>query len=172
MRSRPGGPDREAAGLIFITPETCLLYTSLKEPHPDLSIKDNLQRFCRLDDHDIMATIKQWCNHPDKILSLLCTYLVERKLLKVKLQAEPFDADFVKAKQQEAKELLGLTDDEIRYFVFTGEASNTTYNPGDERINILFKDGSVKDISKVDNALIQHNLSDTVKKHYICFVRV
>jgi hypothetical protein len=67
--------------------------------------------------------------------------------------------------------LLGITAEETRYFVFTGEASNTTYNPGDERINILFKDGSVKDISKVDNALIQHNLSDTVKKHYICYVR-
>ncbi len=143
----------------------------LKEPHPDLTIPENLQRFCRLDDHDIMATIKQWCNHPDKILSLLCTYLVERKLLKVKLQAAPFDADFVKAKQLEAQELLGITAEETRYFVFTGEASNTTYNPGDERINILFKDGSVKDISKVDNALIQHNLSDTVKKHYICYVR-
>jgi HD superfamily phosphohydrolase len=143
----------------------------LKEPHPDLTIPENLQRFCRLDDHDIMATIKQWCNHPDKILSLLCTYLVERKLLKVKLQAAPFVADFVKAKQLEAQELLGITAEETRYFVFTGEASNTTYNPGDERINILFKDGSVKDISKVDNALIQHNLSDTVKKHYICYVR-
>jgi len=28
------------------------------------------------------------------------------------------------------------------------------YDPAVERINILFKDGTVKDISKVDNALI------------------
>ena len=34
---------------------------------------------------------------------------------------------------------------------------NTIYDPSDERINILFKDGTVKDISKVDNALIQQN---------------
>ncbi|HEX6846049.1 MAG TPA: phosphohydrolase, partial [Chitinophagaceae bacterium] len=57
------------------------------------------------------------------------------------------------------------------YFVFTGEAINTTYNPEDERINILFKDGSVKDISKVDNALIHRHLSSPVKKHYICYLR-
>jgi len=48
---------------------------------------------------------------------------------------------------------------------------NTTYNPEDERINILFKDGSVKDISKVDNALIHQHLSSPVKKQYICYLR-
>ena len=143
----------------------------LKETQPDLSVKENLQRFCRLDDHDIMATLKQWCNHPDRILALLCSNLVERKLLKVKLQADPIDPSLVIEKTAEARKLLGITQEEAAYFVFTGEAFNTTYNPGDERINILFKDGSTKDISKVDNALIQHNLSDTVKKHYICYVR-
>ena len=53
--------------------------------------------------------------------------------------------------------------------MFTGEAMNTTYDPNEERINILFKDGSVKGISQVDNALIQHNLSLPVKKFYICY---
>ncbi len=143
----------------------------LKEAEPDLSRKENLQRFCRLDDHDIMATIKQWCHHPDRILSTLCRYLVERKLLKVKLQADPIDPDFLQEKTAAASMMMGLTEAEAAYFVFTGEACNTTYNPGDERINILFKDGRIKDISKVDNALIQQTLSDTVKKHYICYVR-
>ena len=63
------------------------------------------------------------------------------------------------------------SEEEVNYFVFTGIASNTTYNPADERINILFKDGTVKNISQVDNALIQHNLSGTVKKYYICYLR-
>ena len=143
----------------------------LKEAEPDLTRKENLQRFCRLDDHDIMATIKQWCHHPDRILSTLCRYLVERKLLKVKLQADPIDPDFLQEKTAAASMMMGLTEAEAAYFVFTGEACNTTYNPGDERINILFKDGRIKDISKVDNALIQQTLSDTVKKHYICYVR-
>ena len=144
----------------------------LKEVQPDLTQQENLQRFCRLDDHDIMATIKQWCRHKDKILSTLCQYLVERKLLKVKLQADPIDPQQVKAKTDEVMQQLGITEAEAAYFVFTGEACNTTYNPGDERINILFKDGTIKDISKVDNALIQQTLSDTVKKHYICYVRL
>jgi hypothetical protein len=65
---------------------------------------------------------------------------------------------------------LGVTAEEARYFVFTGQAVNTTYNPLDEKINILFKDSSVKDISQVDNALIQQTLASTVKKFYICYL--
>lgn len=142
----------------------------LHNPDANTSIEDHLDIFCRLDDHDVMATIKNWCHHPDKILSTLCRFLVERKLLKIKLQAEPFDDDLIKEKSKEVCNKLNISEDGSMYFVFTGEASNTTYDPGDERIYILFKDGTVKDISKVDNALIHQHLGSTVKKHYFCFL--
>jgi len=131
-----------------------------------------LFEFCQLDDHDVMSAIKSWQMHEDKILSMLCRSIIERKLLKVKLQAEPFDQDLIKFKKQEIAAYLNITEEEAGYFVFTGEASNTTYNTKDERINILFKDGSVKDISLVDNALIQQNLKDTVKKYYFCYLKI
>ncbi len=137
-------------------------------------VEDHLEMFCRLDDNDIMTTIKNWSYHPDKILATLCRSLVERNLLKVKLQAEPVDKTFITEKIKEACDKLGITEKDSDYFVFTGEASNTTYDPGDERINILFKDGSIKDISKVDNALIHHNSGlayGEIKKHYICYLR-
>jgi hypothetical protein len=92
-------------------------------------------------------------------------------LLKIRLQAEPFADELVNKRRAEAANTLGIPVNDIGYFVFTGEASNTTYDPKDERINILFKDGSVKDISKVDNALIHHHLGSTVKKHYFCFLK-
>lgn len=135
------------------------------------NIEQYLDTFCQLDDHDVMTTIKNWSHHPDKILSLLCRSLTGRNLYKVKLQAEPVNENFVKEKLNEVKQKLGIGDEDAGYFVFTGITSNTTYNPADEHINILFKDGTVKDISKVDNALIQHNLSSTVKKYYICYMR-
>jgi hypothetical protein len=139
--------------------------------HPD-SYRGWLYKFCQLDDHDVMGAIKYWQLHEDKILSLLCRSLVERKLLKVKLQAGPFEAALINTRRKEAAALFGINEKEAEYFVFTGEASNTTYNTKDESINILFKDGTIKDISQVDNALIQHNLKDTIKKYYICDMRV
>ena len=135
------------------------------------SMEKLLDVFCNLDDYDVMCTIKNWSNHPDKILSILSRCLVDRKLLKIKLQAEPFDEKLIKEKKSEAIEHLQINEGETGYFVFTGEAINTTYDPSDERINILFKDGTIKDISQIDNALIHQQLSGPVKKYYICYYR-
>ena len=150
---------------------TAALNFFLQNQNVDSRIENNLSDFCSLDDYDVMCTIKNWTAHPDKILSLLCRGLVDRHLLKVKLQAEPFDDIYIQSKKKEVMEKLEINKEEADYFVFTGEAINTTYNPLDERINILFKDGSVKDISKVDNALIHQHLASTVKKQYICYLR-
>jgi len=138
------------------------------DPH---LIKQHLDKFCNLDDYDVMCTIKNWSTHPDKILSILCRSLVDRRLLKIKLQAEPVDKKAIHEKRCEVAKCLQVTEQEAEYFVFTGEAINTTYDPSDERINILFKDGSVTDISQIDNALIHQQLSGPVKKYYICYYR-
>ncbi|RYY58993.1 MAG: HD domain-containing protein [Chitinophagaceae bacterium] len=148
-----------------------VLDNMLKNPGDYQNIRSNLVIFCRLDDHDVMSTIKNWCWHKDKILRLLCRALIDRQLFKTTLQADPFDERFVEQKQLELADQLEISLQETSYFVFTGVASNTTYDPRDERINILFRDGSVKDISKVDHALIQQSLNSTIKKHYICYWR-
>jgi uncharacterized protein len=137
-----------------------------------LPIDQHLATFCNLDDYDVMATIKNWCNHSDRILSELCRSLIDRRLYKVKLQAEPIDEAFLHSKKVQVMDALNISERELSYFVFTGTSSNTTYNTVDERINILFKDGTIKDISEVDNALIQRSLSSTVKKYYICYWRI
>ena len=148
---------------------TSALNYFLQNPSTNHKTQEHLDTFCRLDDFDVMATVKNWIDHPDKILSTLCRGLVDRKLYKVKLQADSFDNSLVNEKKKEVMQRFGISNEEADYFVFTGEAINTTYNPEDERINILFKDGSVKDISKVDNALIHQHLASPVKKQYICY---
>jgi HD superfamily phosphohydrolase len=143
----------------------------LQNPSINHKTDEHLDIFCSLDDFDVMATVKNWMDHPDKILSTLCKGLVDRKLYKVKLQADSFDNSLVNEKKKEMMQRFNISNVEADYFVFIGEATNTTYSLEDERINILFKDGSVKDISKVDNALIHQRLSSPVKKHYICYLR-
>jgi HD superfamily phosphohydrolase len=143
----------------------------LKEHRPDDNFIRHLEKFTQLDDTDIMCTIKNWCGHFDHILNRLCKGLVERKLLKVKLQAEPFDLREVKALRKDTAKRLKISEKEAGYLVFNGEAINTTYNPNDEHIKILYKDGTVSDISKVDNALIHQQVSAPVKKYYLCYLR-
>ncbi|MBO9636411.1 MAG: HD domain-containing protein, partial [Chitinophagaceae bacterium] len=139
--------------------------------HEETPIDEHLQQFCLLDDFDVMASIKNWMFHPDTVLATLCEGLIDRRLLKVKLQADPIDPAWIDEQRNRICQQKGIKAEDCHYLLFTGEAVNTTYNPVEEKINILFKDGTVKDISQVDNALISQTLSRPVKKYYICYLK-
>lgn len=163
---------RRAKNLIangFAVSSTSLAFDYFLRNETVIGPGPQFDKFCLLDDYDVMATIKNWMDHDDRILSTLCRLLIERRLLKVKLRAQPFDDDLLRDMRNAICEKLNITEAESRYFIFTGEAENTTYDPSEERITILFKDGTVRDISQVDNALIHQTLSAPVKKFYICF---
>lgn len=141
----------------------------LNETYLDNGINGHLSDFCLLDDYDVMAAIKLWTGHPDKILSILCRDIINRKLLKVKYSGQKFSEAEIEEKKELSMNHFKINKEEAGYFVFTGQAVNNTYNKDEEHIRILFKDGSIKDISEVDNALINQTLLGTVKKFYICF---
>ena len=130
-----------------------------------------LDQFCSIDDHDVMMAIKLWVGNEDKILSLLCSGIINRNLFKVRFSAEPIPASLLEEQIKKAAAGAGVSEEEAVWLAFAGEASSRTYDFEDENIKILFKDGSVKDISQVDNALINEKLKGKVKKYYICFYR-
>ena len=131
--------------------------------------RSELDKFCMLDDSDVISIIKKWRHHKDQVLSILCNALLNRKLLKLRLQNEPITFEEVLEKREAIANQLSVSQEDANFLVFTGEAENSLYNPNNERINILFKNGDVKDISQVDSPLIHQNLSHPVKKFYICF---
>jgi uncharacterized protein len=130
-----------------------------------------LEEFCNLDDYDVLTAIKEWSRHPDIVLSFLCKGIIDRNLLKIKYFPVPVDAALLKEKKEAAQKKLNLCNGDEDWIVITGEASSSTYNIADENIQILFKDGTVKDISEVDDALINAGVSGKIKKYYICYLR-
>lgn len=162
----------ERARAIKATSVSPFLNEFLHNIHSKEAVYQLLPEFCQLDDYDVIASIKAWSANEDKALSILCKNLLKRNLLKCKLQTERFDEELIQMKKDAVVQELKISPEETDYFVFTGEAINTTYRLGDERINILFKDETVKDISKVDNPLIHQTLSMPVKKFYICYLNV
>jgi HD superfamily phosphohydrolase len=131
--------------------------------------RSDLEMFCRLDDSDVISAIKKWRTHPDKVLSILCNALLDRKLFKLRMQNEPITLEELNEKRAAIAHSSSICQEDASFLVFTGEAENSLYNPNNERINILFKDGRVRDISQIDTPLIHQNLSRPVKKFYICF---
>jgi HD superfamily phosphohydrolase len=160
------------AKLIKAQSPSDVLNIFLNEKYLETGIENNLEPFCLLDDYDVLFAIKFWIHHPDKILSTLCKSLINRNLLKVKYSGVEIPEEFIKEKRALAMKYLNINEEEAGYLVFSGEAKNKTYSKEDEHINILLKDGQVKDISEVDNALINQSLFGTVKKFYICFLNM
>jgi len=144
-----------------------LLNNFINEPIENVS----LEEFCSLDDHDVLSAIKEWCTHEDTVLSFLCKGIVNRDLLKVRYYPKPVEEDILEQQKILAREKLNISNEDAGWVVFTGEAVSSTYNFEQEKIHILFKDGTVKDISEVDDALINQNLSGKIKKYYICYLR-
>jgi HD superfamily phosphohydrolase len=133
------------------------------------TIKQHIELFCALDDTDVISAVKKWSRSPDHVLALLCRTVLDRRLFKLELQPTPVAAEIVKARRQELALQLDIPEEDAAFLVFTGEAVNTLYDPYDDRINILYRNGTVRDISVVDDALIQQNMSHPVKKFYICY---
>lgn len=135
----------------------------------DKKIEQHLDNFCKIDDYDVLFSIKMWASHPDTILSYLCSGIINRRLLKIKFSGTAFNNEMVETKMQEVKKIFSINDAGASYLVFSGEITNETYSKDDERIKILYKDGTVSDISEVNNALINQTLFGAAKKFYICF---
>jgi len=155
---------------LFATPSlNYFLYRNLTEAD-FIENPEHLDNFCQLDDSDVMVSIKVWQTHEDKILSTLCKMLILRKLYKVLLSSQSL-AGILKEKVERVKYMLGIEDKDMQYFAFTGVTSNSTYNQDDERIKIETKNGTIKNITEIDDSLVNQTLARAVHKNYICYVQ-
>ena len=133
------------------------------------SSKIAVQNYALLDDVDVLAAVKSWVNHSDKVLSFLCKSLINRNLFKIKMQNEVLDSDFVESKRIALKEAHQLSDVEVDKLIITNEMTIYLYNPEENKINILYKDGSLKDFAEATDQWNISALGHPVSKHYVCF---
>lgn len=128
-----------------------------------------LQQFCLLDDYDIMAAVKTWCNDKDFVLSELSKRLINRNLLKIEMQKTPFEKEYIDEIRQKIATKYSLSPAEAEFFVIQGISSNHAYRLDKSAINIVYKDGTVRDISEASDQLNISVLSQPVQKHFLCY---
>ncbi|MAR39799.1 MAG: phosphohydrolase [Flavobacteriales bacterium] len=131
-----------------------------------------LEVFSNLDDHDIYSCIKDWQCHSDIILSYLCRSILNRKPLKIKIQNTIFSEQIVEKIKQETKNKLKINEEEVQYMVFTEKVSNNAYQYSKDRLNILMKNGDIKDISDASDQFNIEALNKTVNKYFLCYPNV
>jgi uncharacterized protein len=159
---------------LFCTPALgYFLYRKMGAVHPESLTtsrrEEMIRQFSLLDDSDIMASSKVWEDHPDKVLSLLCQWLNNRKLYRVKLQNEEFSADKILEIRKKTRDHFGITEDELNYFVIHQTIANHAYSKEDENIKIWYNDGKLIDITEASDILNVQVLSKVVKKNVLCY---
>lgn len=134
-----------------------------------LDNKEVLEKHTRIDDHDIMSALKSWREHDDKILRLLASSLLDRKLLKVEMGNKAFSKEAVQQWREKTAKKFGISLDETNYFVFTGKTSNRLYNTSKEHIKVLSKYGELADVAMASDHFQGLGLDEPVIKHYACY---
>lgn len=131
--------------------------------------KKLLEQFSKLDDTDVVASIKVWSEHTDIILSKLCSSLLERKLYKIELQNTPIITAHKNKLLDLVSKKYGISRKEAGYFVIADSVNNSAYNSSSFHINILMGDGKLIDVAEASDQLNIQSLSKTVTKYFICY---
>ncbi len=164
-RELAAGGDRLFAGRALS------LFIGRRVTAGDLASGDDvLHLFASLDDADLLCAIKEWSAHGDFVLRTLCTMLVNRRLFKIRLQNTPVDDAVLVAARQHTVDTLSVDASLAPYFAFTGSITNSAYS-SDDRIHILFKDGSIRDIAEASDLPNISVMSKTVTKYFLCAVK-
>ncbi|MBW6490567.1 MAG: HD domain-containing protein [Lentimicrobium sp.] len=126
--------------------------------------------YAQLDDYDILSAIKVWTMHPDPILSYLSNGMISRKLFRIILRNEPFSEIEIKTvKDALRNEWTTFDESELAYFIQTGEIANNAYNPENDKIKLLYRNGQVADITESSDQINVSVLSGLITKHFLIF---
>lgn len=131
-----------------------------------------LNQFIQLDDNDIWTALKTWSNHPDTVLSTLSQGLIDRKLFKVLVSNSPITSLEKEKILKRIAEELNISKQEAKYFLSVSTIENNMYRKEDDSIEIIYSDGSTKNIAEASDMLNISLLSRKVKKYYVCFHRI
>ena len=157
---------------LFASPALHFFLYNDITPTEFYSNPDCLENFIQLDDNDIWTALKVWSTHTDKVLSTLSMGMINRNIFKVEISSEPISEDRKKELTLQISQQLDIPLSEANYFVSTPSIEKNMYEPADDSIDIIYKDGTIKNIAEASDMLNISLLSKKVKKYYICYQRL
>ena len=157
---------------LYVTP--ALRYFIYEDINRDVFLHDSkcLDTFIQLDDNDIWCALKSWATHPDKVLSTLSRGLVDRRLFKVELSPKPFSREYKNEIAERISNSLGISKKEVSYLLCSTTQEKDMYSIADDHIEILYNDGTTRDIAEASDMFNLSLLQKKVKKYFICYYRV
>ena len=108
----------------------------------------------------------------DKMLRLLSEAFTNRRLFRGRLIEAPLTEDDKKDLTLLYATALGIDAKDAHYFFVEHLSTKSTYSEKDDSIDILYQDGSVKDIASASEILDLKSLTRKPKKLYLFQFRI
>lgn len=131
-----------------------------------------LENFIQLDDNDIWTALKVWSNHEDIVLATLSRGMINRQLFTVEVSPVSISKERKEALLSNISNKLSINRKDASYFLSISCIENNMYRKEDDSIEIIYNDGTTKDIAEASDMLNISLLSKKVKKYYICYLRL
>ncbi|WP_029905028.1 HD domain-containing protein [Prevotella sp. 10(H)] len=130
-----------------------------------------LENFANLDDNDIWCALKVWANNEDRVLSILSSCLINRNLFKIEITNEPVSTKHIEKYVSKYISDFGISEYESSFLYSSDIIYTNMYNEADDSIDILYNDGTIKDISEASDMLNIQLLSKKVEKYYFSYLK-
>ena len=126
-----------------------------------------LDQYALLDDNDVLCAIKAWISSGDKVLSALSRSFIDRQLFRGELLDAPLTDAQKEALNKEYAEALGITEEQAQYCWSEHISTSNTYSEKADSIDILYNDGTVRDIAEASEILDLAALTRKPTKRYL-----
>lgn len=158
---------------VFASPALrYFLVNEVNETFLQKNLHEVLQHFVNLDDNDIWCALKVWADHEDIVLSRLSSGLINRRLFKIEISNQPKPEKEVRVFTERYKSEFGIDEDDAAFFFSSDVIYTNMYSEADDSIDILYNDGSIRDISEASDMLNIQLLSKKVEKHYFSYLKI
>ena len=152
---------------LFATPSLYYFLSRDLDQESFFSSTAPLDEYANLDDSDIIVSVKNWMHHSDKVLSVLATAFIERRLFRTEIFAGDLPDGLIEEYRWRTAKEYGISYDETDYFVATKTIEKEMYSITSSGIGLLFPDGEVKDVSKVSNIVKSDDRELSDSKLYV-----
>ena len=126
-----------------------------------------LEQYALLDDNDVLSAIKSWIAGPDKVLSLLSRSFINRQLFRGQLLEAPLTEAQKNELNRQYAAALGIDEKEAEYCWSEHVSTSNTYSEKADSIDILYSDGTVRDIASASEILDLAALTRKPIKRYL-----
>ena len=135
-----------------------------------------LDAFTRLDDTDVLYSLKRWTESPDRVLADLARRFIDRDLFRTTPLDAPPSPERIEAWHERTADWLvgqglsGRSDalEDARLYVATGTARLAAYDAGDDVIRVLERDGTVRELSQAADTPTADALAAHRERAYVC----